>query len=139
MGLILDTSVLIAGEKKRLDLQGLFSAYPAETFFLAAITASELLHGVIRAQPAARKKERSTFVEAMLAQLETIDFDLPVARRHAEVWAELESKGRVIGPYDLLIAATALHYDHALVTLNTGEFRQVPGLRFADASPFAVT
>jgi|SRR5580658_126930 tRNA(fMet)-specific endonuclease VapC len=138
MGLILDTSVLIAAEKKRLDLQRFFAAHPEETFFLAAITCSELLHGVIRAQPAARKQARAAFVEALLAQIETIDFDLPVARRHAALWAELEKKGRMIGPYDLLIAATGLHHDHALVTLNTAEFRQVPKLRLADASGFAL-
>jgi tRNA(fMet)-specific endonuclease VapC len=138
MGLILDTSVLIGAEKKRLDLPGLFSTHATETFFLAAITTSELLHGVLRAQPAARKKERSAFVEALLAQIESIDFDQPVARRHAELWADLEKSGRMIGPYDLLIAATALHYNYALVTLNVSEFRQVPKLRLADASPFVI-
>ena len=138
MGLILDTSVLIAAEKKRLDLPGFFAAHPDETFFLAAITTSELLHGVIRAHPAARKQERGAFVEALLAQIEAIDFDLAVARRHAELWAELEKKGQMIGPYDLLIAATSLHHDHALVTLNTTEFRQVPNLRLTDASGFVL-
>src|SRR5881275_2901882 len=103
MGLILDTSVLISAEKKRLDLARFFAAHPDETFFFAAITASELLHRVFRAHPAARKQERAAFVEALLAQIETIDFDLAVARRHAELWAELERKGQMIGPYDLLI------------------------------------
>lgn len=44
----------------------------------------------------------------------------------------------MIGPYDLLIAATCLHYDYALVTLNTAEFRQVPTLRLADTTAFAL-
>lgn len=138
MGLILDTSVLIAAEKKRLALPRFFAAHPDETFFLAAITASELLHGVIRAHPAARRLERGAFVEARLAQLEILDFDLAVARRHAEVWAELEKKGQRIGAHDLLIAATSLHYDYALVTLNTVEFRQVPRLQLMDVAGFGL-
>lgn len=138
MGLILDTSVLIAAEKKHLDLLGFFAAHPDETFFLAAITTSELLHGVIRAQPTIRKNTRAAFVEALLAEIDALDFDSAVARRHAELWAKLEKKGLMIGPYDLLIAATCLHYDYALVTLNTAEFRQVPTLRLADTTAFAL-
>jgi predicted nucleic acid-binding protein len=136
MGLILDTSVFIAAEKKRLDLAGLFSAYPTELFYMAAITAAELWHGVVRAQPAARKSERAAFVERILAEIEAIDFDLPVARRHAELWAGLEKAGTLIGPYDLLIAATALYHGYGVVTLNEKEFRRVPALGLVDIRPF---
>jgi tRNA(fMet)-specific endonuclease VapC len=136
MGLILDTSVLIAAERARLDLPRLFAAHAEEPFALAAITASELLHGVERAEPGPRRRERGAFVEAVLAELDLIDFDLPVARRHAGLWAELERLGRRIGPHDLQIAATALQLDYGLVTLNPAEFRQVPGLRLEDPAAF---
>ena len=136
MGLILDTSILIAAEKQRLDLSRLYTDHGDELFFIAAITAAELLHGVERAQPTARKKERSRFVEAVLAEIEAIDFDVSVARRHAVLWTALEKSGQVIGPYDLLIAATALQYEHSLVTLNAAEFRRVSGLRLIDPRPY---
>ena len=136
MGVILDTSVLIAAEKQRLDLTALFAAHEQETFCIAAITAAELLHGVERAKPAARKQARARFVEWILAQVETIDFDLALARQHAGIWATLEAAGKGIGPYDLLIAATALHYDHPVATLNVAEFRQVPGLHLIDATRY---
>jgi len=136
MGLILDTSVLIAAEKGRLDIQQLFAAHEGEPFYIAAITAAELLHGVARAQPSARRRQRSLYVEGVLSQLEPIEFDLSVARRHAEAWAALGKKGGMIGPYDLLIAATALHHGHSVVTLNLGEFRRVPGLRVVDPTQF---
>lgn len=132
MGLILDTSVLIAAEKQRLDLPGFFSTHAAEPFFIAAITASELLHGVERARSADQKRTRARFVEAVLEEFEAIEFDLAVARRHAEVWASLETAGLMIGSHDALIAATALQHGHGLVTLNLGEFRQVSGLRVID-------
>jgi tRNA(fMet)-specific endonuclease VapC len=136
MGLILDTSVLIAAERARLDLPRFFAAHAEEPFALAAITASELLHGVERAEPGHRRRERGAFVEAVLAELDLVDFDLPVARRHASLWVELERLGRRIGPHNLQIAATALHLNYGLVTLNPAEFRQVPGLRVEDPAAF---
>jgi tRNA(fMet)-specific endonuclease VapC len=136
MGLILDTSVLIAAEKQQFDLRRLFEARADEPFFIAAITAAELLHGVERAQPLARKKARSHYVEAVLSGIEAIDFDLSVARRHAVLWAVLEKAGKVIGAHDLLIAATALHHGYAVATLNLAEFRQVAGLRVIDPASY---
>jgi predicted nucleic acid-binding protein len=136
MGVILDTSVLIAAEKGRLNLTALFAAHEEETFCIAAITAAELLHGVERAEPPVPKQTRSRFVEWILAQVETIDFDLALARHHVGIWAALEAAGKVIGPYDLLIAATAVHYGHPLATLNINEFRQVPGLQLIDVAPY---
>jgi predicted nucleic acid-binding protein len=136
MGLILDTSVLIAAEKRQFDLRRLFEARADEPFFIAAITAAELLHGVERARPPARRRDRSQHVEKVLSEIEAIDFDLSVARRHAVLWAALEKAGKVIGAYDLLIAATALHHGYAVATLNLMEFRQVAGLRVIDPAPY---
>jgi len=128
MGLILDTSILIAAERQQYDLERLFESHADEPFYIAAITVSELLHGVERAPLGPRRNQRAKFVEAVIAELDVIDFDDSVARRHAAVWAALEKNGCMIGAHDLLIAATALHYDHKVVSLNRGEFRQVQGL-----------
>jgi predicted nucleic acid-binding protein len=136
MGLIVDTSVLIAVERQRLGLAALFNGYPEEPFFLAAITVSELLHGVARADSKARMNARSEFVENVLSTTDSIDFDGVVARRHAQLWAKLEKSGKMIGAHDLLIAATALHYSYPVITLNVEEFRQVPGLDVIDGGRF---
>jgi tRNA(fMet)-specific endonuclease VapC len=136
MGLILDTSVLIAAEKQQFDLPRFFEDHPDEPFFVAAITVSELLHGVERAPAGLRRNQRSSFVEGVLTELGIIDFDTAVARRHAAVWAALEKNGRMIGAHDLLIAATARHYHHGLVTLNTTEFKQVHGLLLVETAPY---
>jgi tRNA(fMet)-specific endonuclease VapC len=138
MGLILDSSVLIAGERQRFRLAELFAAHPQERFFIAAITATELLHGVERATSPKRKAARSALVEQYLSHLSVLDFDLAAARRHAALWAWLEPKGAMIGPYDLLIAATALEYDFSVATLNLAEFQRVPALRLADVAPYVV-
>jgi tRNA(fMet)-specific endonuclease VapC len=138
MGVIIDTSALMAAEKQTFDLGRLFAAHPKEGFYIAAITGSELLHGVERAHPTARKKARSAFVESVFASLEVIDFDLSVARVHATLWASLEKSGSMIGPYDLLIAATGLKHDYPLVTLNTAEFERIAGLRLVDSTPYRI-
>ena len=43
----------------------------------------------------------------------------------------------IVGPHDLLIAATCLHHDFDLATLNNKEFSRIPGLRLAPVSRFA--
>jgi tRNA(fMet)-specific endonuclease VapC len=131
MGLILDSSVLIAAERGRLRFAEFCSAQGDEELFIAAITASELLHGVERAGTPSIREKRAAWVEAMLAQLPVMEFDLEVARHHARLWAGLASNDLMIGPYDLQIAATARSRGFAVATLNLAEFARVPDLRLA--------
>lgn len=132
MGVVVDTSVMIAAEKRAVDLGMLFRELPKEEFYIAAITASELLHGVERADSEERRDRRALFVEDILGQLPVLAFDLPTARVHARFWAELQSSGRIIGPFDLQIAATALRWNHQVATLNGSEFSRVEGLALVD-------
>lgn len=53
------------------------------------------------------------------------------ARKAAELWRHLESKGQRIGDRDVLTAAIALTAGLPLVTRNAHHFRRVPGLKFA--------
>lgn len=50
MGLILDSSLLIADERGKFEMPGFLRQSSALRPVIAAITASELLHGVERAQ-----------------------------------------------------------------------------------------
>jgi predicted nucleic acid-binding protein len=95
---------------------------------ISVITVSELLHGVHRAS-GARRAQRSAFVEHLLAGLHAIPITDPVARVHADIWAQLAERGEVIGAHDLWIAATALVHGLAVATGNAREFGRVPGLR----------
>jgi tRNA(fMet)-specific endonuclease VapC len=66
VGFLIDTSVLIAAERERFSLTDLMASLGEEPQALAAITASELLHGVHRAKDAAVRERRLRFVEFML-------------------------------------------------------------------------
>lgn len=136
MGLILDTSVLIADERGKFDMAGFLQAFPSPQMLITAITASELLHGVERAQDPARRARRQHEAEQVFASFLVQPFDLPRARIHARIWAELEMRGQRIGAHDLQIAAAALAGGHDLATLNVNEFQRVPGLNVIDATPF---
>jgi len=68
----------------------------------------------------------------MLAGLEEAPFDREAARESARIRVELERRGAVIGPLDLLIAGTALSRGATLATNNTREFSRIKGLRIKD-------
>lgn len=137
MGLVFDSSVLIAAERGNFDLERfVLEEASMKPVYISAITASELLLGVHRAIPEKRAK-REAFVESILANTPSLDFDLPTARHHALIWSKLASTGSMIGPNDLIIAATCLRYSQKLATLNEKEFARVEGLELADARKFA--
>ena len=135
MGILIDTSVLVALERSGVSAAAVPVGLRDERAFLAAITASELLHGVHRADGAARRARRSAFVEALLDLLPVLSFDLTAARVHAGLWAELRERGEMIGSHDLLIAATALAGGLVLLTHNTREFGRIVGLRLERWAP----
>jgi tRNA(fMet)-specific endonuclease VapC len=83
-----------------------------------------------------RKLRRERHVEQILGSISIEPFDLAQARHHARIWADLQMRGQMIGPHDLLIAAAALALDFELATLNFGEFQRVHGLRLRDATSF---
>jgi tRNA(fMet)-specific endonuclease VapC len=129
MGVILDTSVLVAAERGDMDMPRFLETLGQESVAIAAITAAELLFGMERARSAPVRTRRGAFVEGLLAVLPVVPFGLLEARRHAQLWADLTRAGTVIGPHDLAIAATALAHDFRVATLNVAEFERVPGLR----------
>jgi predicted nucleic acid-binding protein len=137
MGVILDSSVLVAFERRRFDLERLLSEHSPAA--LAAVTAAELLIGVERADTPERRARRETFVENLLTRLPVIPFDLAQSRLYAIRFAELAQRGEVIGDRDLQIAATALSLEYELATLNVGEFQRVNGLKLVDVSGYSVS
>ena len=128
MGTLIDSSVLIAAERGTLDLTTTLDVHADEPVGIAAITASELLHGVHRAATTAQRQRRETFVERLLAALPVFPFDLVTARIHGSLWARLAAKGANVGSHDLLIAATAIAAGYRVATRDRRSFDRIPGL-----------
>lgn len=135
MGVLVDTSVLIGAARGRIDLEAHIRSREDEEFFLCVITASELLHGVHRALDANVRARRSAWVEGILSRFPMLQIDIPIARAHATIWAELSSQGNMIGPHDLWLAATCIAHGLTIVTENVREFVRVPGLNVETWSP----
>lgn len=132
MAKVVDSSVLIGMERRGLGVEALPHLMPrTENVALAAVTVSELLLGVHRADTVARRTRREAFLDALLEVFPVLPFDLPVAHEYGRLWAELASAGQMIGIHDAQIAATALACRYGVLTENTGEFERVAGLDVA--------
>jgi predicted nucleic acid-binding protein len=127
MAIILDADVILRGEKGAFDLQSWVAFRPDDQFEVAAVTVAELWHGVERATGAHRLK-REQYLQTIVAALPIIPYTEQTAYAHARLWAELESAGRMIGYYDLIVAATALERGSEVATFNQRHFAQVKGL-----------
>jgi len=128
MAVLIDAGILIEAERGLLQLEPHVAARQDEESFLSVITASELLHGVHRADRPEVRARRSAFVEAILERFPVLPVDLATARAHAQLWAQLRQTGTMIGPHDLWLAATCLAHGLVMVSANRRELERVPGL-----------
>lgn len=127
IGIILDSSILIRIERDKWDAPAIPPSWFDQELAIAAVTATELLAGVHRAD-AAHRPRRSAFVEGILEAIPTIPFDLRGARLFAQVEAQLAAAGHPIDHANLEIAVTALARGWSVATLTRGDFERVPGL-----------
>jgi len=129
MGVILDTSVLIATERQELEIDSLTENREEEIFGLSVISVSELLHGVHRANSRTRRLKRSAYVEKIIELFPIFVFEVYMARIYAELWSDLSSKGIRIGAHDLMIGSTALSLGFSVATHNVRHFERIEGLK----------
>jgi tRNA(fMet)-specific endonuclease VapC len=131
MGVIFDTSVLIGLERASSRLDRFILGREGEAFGISAITVSELLHGVHRADSEKRRIVRAAFVEKITEVFPIFPFDLSVARIYAGIWASLAKKGNLVGAHNLIIAATCISLGFSLVTLDLRDYGLIEGLNIA--------
>lgn len=123
--ILLDTSIcidLLRGTSESASSR-LLSCDPSEVK-IPTVAAAELLFG---ARKGGSKKALHA-ARALIAAIGLAPFDGPVAEHYGVIRDELQKTGRVIGPNDMLIAATALSLGATVATANVGEFSRVPGL-----------
>ena len=131
MGLVIDTSVLVAIERSTIPWEQALSPFGNESVVIPAIVYAELLVGVHMADTPSRATTRRAKVDALLSMVPTVEFGPEIAERWAELFAMLSRKGRLIPANDLAVAATALHLGFGVLVGPQDEthFRMVSGLR----------
>ena len=133
MAIILDADVIVRGEKGTFDLSGWLVSRELDEFEIVAITVAELWHGVERAK-GRRRAVREAYLRAVIGALPIVPYTDQTGYEHARLRAKLEKRGRPIGYYDLIVAATALERGSAIATFNQRHFSQVPGLTVIEPS-----
>ncbi|HUF77417.1 MAG TPA: type II toxin-antitoxin system VapC family toxin [Thermoanaerobaculia bacterium] len=125
----LDTSTVVDYLRGRGRVGERLLATPSREIALPTIVLYELELGAEKAgAPAERRAELAELFETVTL----LAFDEAEAKAAARIRADLEASGLPIGPYDVLIAATALARGAILVTHNREEFSRVAGLRLED-------
>ncbi len=129
MAILIDSDVLIQAERGVFGLDLWLESVSDQELAIAAITVAELWHGVERATRPHRQKRESFVLRYVLNVFPVIPYTGEIALIHARIWADLESTGRMIGDYDLILAATALHSGSSIATFNLKHFASVKGLK----------
>jgi predicted nucleic acid-binding protein len=133
MGLILDSSYLIAAERRGASvlqiLEELESTYGAVDIGISVIAVAELMHGVYRAQNEVRKHRRLAFVERLCLDIPVYPITLGIARQVGRIEGEQASRGIAIAFEDLAIGVTALLLGFDVATANIRHFQRIPGLK----------
>jgi tRNA(fMet)-specific endonuclease VapC len=96
---------------------------------LCSVVRAELVYGALRSS---RVEANLASLHRFLAVFESLPFDDPSADHYGLIRRDLERAGAIIGPNDLMIAATARAHGLVLVSHNTGEFSRVDGLSLED-------
>jgi predicted nucleic acid-binding protein len=133
MGLILDTCVLIAsdrrGESVEHILRRIRSTHGEIDIAISAVSAVELTHGIYRARTDGHRERRRVFAEGVFSDLIVHPVSLAIAQLAGRIEGEQAANGVTIAFEDLIIGATALHLGFDVATLNVKHFRLIPGLK----------
>ncbi|MGC9998315.1 MAG: PIN domain-containing protein [Terriglobia bacterium] len=132
MGLILDSSVVIAAERRGETVEQLIArilrATGDQDAALSAVGLTELVHGVHRASTPEVRLRRESFLNELLADLTVYPYTKETALLAGRLDAEQQSRGVVIPFADLLIGATSLVLGYSVLTVNDRHFGRIPGL-----------
>jgi tRNA(fMet)-specific endonuclease VapC len=132
VGIILDSSVIIAAERRghtvREILEQVKAARGEVEIGLSVVSIAELVHGAYRTKIEAQQRRRLDFIERLSNDLPVYPVTLDIARLAGRIEGQQQAKGIQFAFEDLLIGATALHLKYEVATLNSRDFRRIPGL-----------
>ncbi len=125
MRYMMDTNTLIYFFKGYKSVVQQFLQTPPQEISIPMIVVYELEVGLAKSNSPEKRRQQ---LMALLNTVQAIPFGEAEARQAARIRAQLEFQGQIIGPYDILIAATAVANGATLVTRNQREFSRIDGL-----------
>ena len=125
----LDTNTVIHYFKGLGNVVANLQATAPVDMAVPSVVVHELEVGVLKSDNPAKRRQQ---LYTLLTYIAVLPLGEPEAKTAAKVRADLEAQGVGIGPFDTLIAGTALHHGATLVTRNTREFGRVDGLKLAN-------
>lgn len=129
---LLDTNVLIGCLRKDEKLvEAVERNGKGHCLAISSISYGELMVGIFKKD----SPNRRAALHKVLSPMQILDFDRDAAVEFARIKATLERAGKVIGPYDMQIAAHAISSGRRLVTHNRDEFSRIDKLDFEDWEP----
>lgn len=132
MGLVLDSSVVIAAERRGDTVTQLLRQIVAATgdqqAVLSSIGLTELVHGIYRARTPQMRSRRESFIFELISDVEVYPYTKETALLAGRLEGEQQERGVTIPFSDLLIGATALLHGYSVLTVNPRHLRLVPNL-----------
>jgi predicted nucleic acid-binding protein len=132
MGLILNTCLLIAGERRNETVKQVIERFHAALgeveAALSVVSIVELTHGIYRARTDGDRERRKAFRDELCRDMIVHPVSLEIAQLAGRIEGEQAAKGIAVGFEDLVIGATALHLGFGVATLNVKHFKLIPGL-----------
>jgi tRNA(fMet)-specific endonuclease VapC len=128
MGLVIDTSALIAWERGVGEMPSGLAL--EDTLTIPAIVWAEAVIGVLLAESPASAARRRRRLESVRSVLGIEPFTEEAAEHYAEIHATLSRAGRMIPANDIAVAATARALGSGVLVgpQDEAHFRAVPGL-----------
>jgi tRNA(fMet)-specific endonuclease VapC len=123
---LIDSDILIYSLQGKAPVNAHFQKYANAVKAVSIITYGELLYG---AKKSGRPQKNLALVVRIGEIFPLVDVTRAVIEVFSDLKASLSKEGRILADMDLLIAATALSLNYALVTNNEKHFSRVPGLR----------
>jgi tRNA(fMet)-specific endonuclease VapC len=132
LGLILDSSIIIAAERIGQTayqmLEDLLGRMSDPEIAVSVVSVVELAHGISRANTQQRRSARQQFMDDLLTGMPVHPVNIPIALRAGKIDGSLQAKGLRPALADLLIGATALELGYSVLTHNVRHFQLIPEL-----------
>lgn len=127
MAYLLDTTVCIALIRGVRQVVDKILSVGEENCAVSEMTIAELYYGAVKSG----RKSHLDDVQFIMDAFEIVPVFTSL-KTYGEIKTSLESKGKRIDEFDLLIAATALHNSMTLVSHNTKHFARIAELKLED-------